>query len=90
MVRSIFLQDTRFWNQKVLQKRGERHLFTKIHVVELYPNENISISTKMIFDADGAKHSPPGAEFQKSEGPHVAIAKTPFHWVCFVNSHPNK
>ena len=28
---------------------------------------------------DGAKHSPPGGKFQKSEGPPAAMLVTPFH-----------
>ena len=31
----------------------------------------------------GAKHSPPGGKFQKSEGPPVAGADTPFHKVSY-------
>ena len=40
----------------------------------------------------GAKHSPPGGKFQKSEGPPVAMAESPFHsdsWGQIVSKWKN-
>ena len=43
--------------------------------VKSYPNEAFSIPIKLIFNVDGAKHSPPGNKFEKS-GSSSKKAKT--------------
>ena len=48
-------------------------------MVKSYPNEEFSTSTMMIFNVDGAKHSPPGDVTVKSEGPPAAMVETTFH-----------
>ena len=59
--------------------RGPRPSEMQISDIRLYPNEEFSTATLMIFNVDGAKHSPPGDKFQKSGGPPVGLVGTAFH-----------
>ena len=69
VVRSTLLPGASFRNRGVLTQVGQ------------YTPKSIFVWSSRIQVKNGAKHSPPGAKFQKSEGLHVAMAKTAFHQV---------